>query len=109
MDRIEAEVAAGFDALRADLLRGDFGALDVHLTKLSALGEEVAMGSHGSAALCRMRADAERNREILAAAAGGVRAALRRLGEAGAATSVYTLDGSRVPLAAQPPARGSRA
>ena len=109
MERPDNDVLVAFGALRANLLRGDLGGLDAHLSTISAFGKKVADGAHGSVELDKVRAEAERNRDILAAAAGGVRAALRRLGEAGAPTTVYARDGSRMPLAVSSPARGSRA
>ena len=109
MDQTEADVSERFHALRSNLLRGDLSGLDAHLSMLAALGEEVAKGQHSREALSKIRAEAERSREVLAAAAGGVRAALRKLGEAGAATSVYAPDGKRMPLSSAPSRRGSRA
>lgn len=84
-------------ALRTDLLRGDFSRLDAHLAALSDIESRVAE-HRDSSALMATRVEAERNREILGAAAAGVRAALRRLGEAGAPASVYAPDGRRLTL-----------
>lgn len=99
--------AAAFQLLRADLLSGDLGRLDAHLAALDALAASLGPGDH--AALVRIRAEAERSRDLLAAASGGVRAALRRLGEAGAPSSVYAPDGSRRPLGPANPSSESRA
>jgi hypothetical protein len=101
--------AATFEALRADLLRGDLGNLDTHLAALSALGANPGSGAKDQDDLARIRAEAERSRDLLAAAAGGVRAALRRLDEAGAPSAVYGPDGSRLSLGGPLPSSESRA
>jgi hypothetical protein len=105
MNATESEV---FVALRSDLLRGELGNLSAHLmdlTRLEALLSELPQAVD----LAALRIEADRNRDILAAAAAGVRAALRRLGEAGAPSAVYAQDGRRVALGAPPPANESRA
>jgi hypothetical protein len=109
MTQRDAPRAAALAALRADLLKGDFAGLEAHVAALTALGEDLASGRHRPAAPEALRAEAERARDILAAAACGVRAALRRLCEAGAPASVYGADGRRVPLAAPASGRGSQA
>jgi hypothetical protein len=103
------EQAAAFVALRADLLAGGLGNLDAHLAALSALGANLGVGPQDQDALARIRAEAERSRDLLAAAAGGVRAALRRLDEAGASSAVYGPDGSRLSLGGARPSSESRA
>jgi hypothetical protein len=107
MTRPDAD--AIFEALRADLLRGDLGRLDAHLAAVAVLADKLGPGAADHDALTRIRAEAERSRDLLAAAAGGVRAALRRLGEAGAPSAVYTPDGSRRSLGPASPSRESRA
>ena len=109
MDRPDEHLSRAFDELRDDLLRGDLSGLDAHLSAVTILGAELARSEQGPAALGSLHAQAERNRDILAAAAAGVRAALRRLGEAGAPTAVYAPDGRRVPLDVSAGDRGSRA
>jgi hypothetical protein len=104
----DADVAL-FAALRTDLLQGDLGRLEAHLAALLALAEELGSGPADPDALARIRAEAEHSRDLLAAAAGGVRAALRRLGEAGAPASVYAPDGSRRTLGPASPTSESRA
>jgi hypothetical protein len=101
--------AAIFEVLRADLLRGDLGQLDAHLTALSALAKSLGSGAADHDALARIRLKAERSRDLLSAAAGGVRAALRRLNEAGAPAAVYAPDGSRQPLGPARPTSEGRA
>jgi hypothetical protein len=101
--------AAIFEALRADLLHGDLRQLDTHLAAFSALAESLGTGATDQDALARIRIEAERSRDLLSAAAGGVRAALRRLGETGAPAAVYTPDGSRQPLGPARPTSESRA
>ena len=98
-----------FAALRSDLLLGDFGRLEAHLAALSALADSLGPDTANSDTLLRLRAEAERSRELLSAAAGGVRAALRRLGEAGAPATVYAPDGTRQPLGPARPSSESRA
>ena len=90
--------AAIFEALRADLLHGDLRQLDSYLAAFSALAESLGPGATDHDTLARIRIEAERSRDLLSAAAGGVRAALRRLGETGAPATVYAPDGSRQPL-----------
>lgn len=97
-----------FAAIRTDLLRGELGNLDSHLVALTAF-ESRLLEENDPAALAVLRAEAERNRDILAAAAAGVRAALRRLGEAGAPAAVYAPDGRRVTLDGAMPSNQSRA
>jgi hypothetical protein len=109
MDRPDELLSTAFAALRDDLLRGDLSGLDAHLSAVTILGADLARGEHDQVALGGLHAEAERNRDILAAAAAGVRAALRRLGEAGAPTAVYAPDGRRVALDASAGDRGSRA
>lgn len=101
--------AAVFESLRGDLLRGDLGQLDAHLAALSALAGSLGSGASDHDALARIRSEAERSRDLLSAAAGGVRAALRRLGETGAPAAVYAPDGSRHPLGSQRPISEGRA
>jgi hypothetical protein len=105
MDMPDADL---FAALRADLLRGDLGNLAAHLAALTELESRVSVLGD-AAVLAALRAEADRNRDILAAAAAGVRAALRRLGEAGAPAAVYAPDGRRQPLGTPAPASESRA
>jgi hypothetical protein len=105
----QSEHAATFEALRADLLRGDLGQLDAHLAAISAIAESLVSGAANPDALARIRTEAERSRDLLAAAAGGVRAALRRLGETGAPAAVYTPDGSRQTLGPARPGSEGRA
>ena len=100
MDRPDAPVAT-FERLRADLRRGDFGGLAVHLADLSSLGQAIESGVLVPDDPVALRAEAERASEVLSAAASGLRAVLRRLGEAGAPATVYSADGSRTAL--QPP------
>jgi hypothetical protein len=107
MDRREAILPDALAALRADLLRGDLGALEAHLAAVSSLGDDLASGGHRPAALAALRAEADRTREVLAAAACGVRAALRRLEEASAPAAVYGADGRRITLGPPPPKPGS--
>lgn len=97
-----------FAALRSDLLEGRLSGLDRHLTLLFEV-EGRAVDLRDTAGLLALKAEAERNRELLAAAAAGVRAALRRLAEAGAPASVYAPDGRRLPIEGSEPAAGSRA
>lgn len=101
----DAELLA---ALRSDLLRGDLQSLSTHLDVITYL-ESRLTERHDAAALAALRHEAERNREILAAAAAGVRAVLRRLGEAGAPAAIYSSDGRRVSLGVPTPAKESRA
>ena len=105
----QSELAATFEALRADLLRGDLGQLDAHLAAISALAESVGSGAADPDTLARIRTEAERSRDLLSAAAGGVRAALRRLEETGAPAAVYAPDGSRRPLGPARPTSEGRA
>lgn len=109
MDDFDRRFHAVFGALRDDLLRGDFAALDEHQSKIAALGRDLETGAHRPLGLAELRAEAERSRDVLAAAAGGVRAALRRLGEAGAPTAVYAPDGRRLALGQPHSTRGGRA
>jgi hypothetical protein len=95
-------------AVRADLLRGDFGDLASHLAALSEL-EARLTGKIDASSLIAVRSEAERTRDVLASAAAGVRAALRRLGEAGAPAAIYAPDGRRVPLEGVTPCNESRA
>jgi hypothetical protein len=95
-------------ALRSDMLRGDFSGLDSHLAALSDLESRVAERQDADA-LAALRAEAERNRQILASAAAGVRAALRRLGEATEPPSIYGSDGRRRTIVGTEPANESRA
>lgn len=101
--------AALFAALRADLLRGDLGRLDAHIAALTALADSIGRDAADVATLARIRAEAERSRGLISAASGGVRATLRRLGEAGAPSAVYTSGGSRHPLSPATPSSESRA
>ena len=101
--------AATFEALPDELLRGDLGQLDAHLAALSALADSLASGAAEPDALARIRIEAERSRDLLSAAAGGVRAALRRLGETGAPATVYAPDGSRRTLGPARPTSEGRA
>jgi hypothetical protein len=95
-------------ALRSDLLRGNLSNLAAHLAALTEL--EARLSDHaGTVALAALRAEADRNRDVLAAAAAGVRAALRRLGEAGAPAAIYAPDGRRVRLGTPAPGNESRA
>jgi hypothetical protein len=96
-------------ALRNDLIRGELGRLEAHLAAISALEAGLRDGSREATDLAALRAEADRNRDILGAAAAGVRAALRRLGEAGAPAAVYAPDGRRIALDAPSPARESKA
>jgi hypothetical protein len=96
-------------ALRADLLRGDLGNLEAHLAALAAIESRLSDGREDGADLAALRAEADRNRDILGAAAAGVRAALRRLEEAGAPAAVYAPDGRRTPLGTPAPGKESRA
>jgi hypothetical protein len=96
------EAAGVFVALRADLLRGDLGRLGSHLAALESIMDSLP-GVADEADLTRMRAEAERSRDVLAAAAGGVRAAHRRLGEA-----IDRLCAGRHPSAARPRERVER-
>jgi hypothetical protein len=107
MDGREARLLDALGALRADLLRGDLGGLEAHLAAVSSLGDDLASGGHRPAALAALRAEADRTRDVLSAAACGVRAALRRLEEASAPAAVYAADGRRIALAAPPPKPGS--
>jgi hypothetical protein len=103
MNAPDAEILA---ALRSDLLHGNLGNLAAHLAALQEL--EARLSDHPGT-LAALRAEADRNREILAAAAAGVRAALRRLGEAGAPAAIYSPDGRRLSLGAPTPGKESRA
>jgi hypothetical protein len=96
-------------ALRDDLLRGELGHLEAHLAAMSALEARLLDAPRDATELAALRAEADRNRDILGAAAAGVRAALRRLGEAGAPAAVYAPDGRRVTLGAPAPGRESKA
>jgi hypothetical protein len=109
MERPDAMPFAAFEALRSDLVRGELGRLDVHLANLAALGDDLLSGAHRPGEPEAVRAEAERTGAVLAAAACGLRAALRRLGEAGAPATVYAADGRRVSLAGQQPSHGSHA
>lgn len=109
MGRPDERLSTAILALRKDLLRGDLGGLDAHLAAITDVAEEITRGGYETEELETLRADAERNRDILTAAAAGVRAALRRLGEAGAPTTVYAPDGSRVALEVSSDDLGCRA
>lgn len=100
---------ATFKALRVDLLRGDLDRLEAHLAALTLLAESLGPGAADHDMLARIRSEAEHSRELLRAAAGGVRAVLRRLGEAGAPTAVYSPDGSRQSLRPASPSSESLA
>ncbi len=102
------EPADDLRALRADLLAGDLGSLEAHLAATEALAARLAAGP-GTPDLALIRAEAERNRELLAAAAAGVRAALRRLGEATSPDSVYAPDGRKREIGNPRPSRETRA
>ena len=103
------EDLASFAALQGDLRRGNLRHLETHLAAISAIGEAIARERGDQAELARLRTEAERSRDLLAAAAGGVRAVLRRLGEAGSPTAVYAPDGSRSTSGASRPGTESRA
>jgi hypothetical protein len=99
--------AAVLSAIRSDLLNGNLAGLAEHLNAMSDL--ESRLPDYPASFLVALRSEADRNREILAAAAGGVRAALRRLREAQEASSIYGQDGRRLRLDLPPPAADSRA
>jgi hypothetical protein len=101
----DAEV---FVALRADLLRGDLTGLAAHLDAFAALESRLALQVDPDT-LAALRAEADRNRDLLAASAAGVRAALRRLGEAASPSAVYAPDGRRVRIGGAAPDTESRA
>jgi hypothetical protein len=105
----DAAPADGLRALRADLLAGDLASLERHLAATEALAARLAARRPDAAALRAVRAEAERNREVLAAVAAGVRATLRRLGEATGPASVYAPDGRKVDLGHPRPSRETRA
>jgi hypothetical protein len=105
----DASPADGLRALRADLLAGDLVSLETHLAAAEALAARLPAQRLDAAALRALRAEAERNREVLAAAAAGVRAALRRLGEAAGSASVYASDGRKVDLGPPRHSRETRA
>lgn len=99
--------AESLATLRSDLLNGNFGNLAAHLAALTDI--EARLADHrDSVALAALRTEADRNREIIAAAAAGVRAALRRLSEAGAPAAIYAPDGRRLHLATPRPGNESR-
>lgn len=105
----ETASGAGLRALRADLLAGDLSSLDAHLVATETLAEELAARGLNEADLRVIRREAERNRDLLASAAAGVRAALRRLGEAAGPAAVYAADGSKLDLDRPRPSRETRA
>jgi hypothetical protein len=94
-----SSVAARLVAQRADLLRGDHSTLSRHLDELAAIEAALADGRVAQADVAGLRREAERNRDILASAASGVRSALRRLRETQGVDAAYTRDGRRVALA----------
>jgi hypothetical protein len=109
MDAADRTASNALAALRFDLLHGELGDLNAHLAALSALETRLLDSMHDASDLATLRAEADRNRDILGSAAAGVRAALRRLGEAGAPAAVYAPDGRRVPLGSASPGRESKA
>jgi hypothetical protein len=105
----DASPAEDLRALRADLLAGDLASLEAHLMATEAIAARLAVQDLDAAERRTIRAEAERNRDVLASAAAGVRAALRRLGEATGPDSIYAPDGRKVELAAASPRRETRA
>jgi hypothetical protein len=105
----DAGAAGELRALRADLLAGDLGSLAAHLAATEALAARLAAEGPGAEDIWVIRAEAERNREVLAAAAAGVRAALRRLGEATSPDKVYAPDGRKREIGTPRPSRETRA
>jgi hypothetical protein len=109
MDAADHPESNPLTALRGDLLRGQVDHLEAHLAALSALETHLLDSPWQASDLAALRAEADRNRDILGAAAAGVRAALRRLGEAGAPAAVYAPDGRRVALGSPSPGRERKA
>jgi hypothetical protein len=99
--------AAMLSAIRLDLLNGNLTGLAEHLNAMSDL--ESRLSDYPASSLVALGSEAERNREILAAAACGVRAALLRLRETQEVSSIYGQDGRRLRLDSPRPAADSRA
>lgn len=99
----------GLRDLRADLLSGDLSSLGAHLAATEALADALAARELTETELRALRTEADRNRDLLASAAAGVRAALRRLGEAAAPAAVYAPDGRKHDLDRPCPTRETRA
>jgi hypothetical protein len=109
MVRPEDGVPNLFAKIRSDLLAGNFVALASHIAALEELATRLDEQALDRDALPVLRHEAERSRDMVGAAARGVRAALRRIGEAGAPTAVYSRDGMRIALGGPGGVRGSRA
>jgi hypothetical protein len=99
--------AAMLSAIRSDLLNGNLAGLAIHLKAMADL--ESRLSDYPDSSLVALRSEAERSREILAAAASGVRAALRKLREAEEPSAIYGQDGRRLRLDSPRPAADSRA
>lgn len=104
-----SETTDGLRALRADLLAGDLSSLGAHVAATEALADELEATGLTESRLRALRTEAERNRDLLASAAAGVRAALRRLGEAAGPAAVYAPDGRKHDLDLPRPTRETRA
>lgn len=88
-------------AIRSDLRRGDYARLETYSRQLEA--GLAGLSDLPQPALARILRAAEGNAACLAAAAQGIRAARRRLGEIGSAArgEAYDARGRRLPLAGQ--------
>lgn len=96
-------------SLRDDLLSGDLSSLEAHLAATEALAVRLESEGADSTEAAAIRAEAERNREIIASAAAGIRAALRRMAEAVGPAAVYSNDGRKHDLDPPRPTRETRA
>lgn len=96
-------------SLRHDLLSGDLSSLEAHLAATEALANRLEAEGADPAEAAAIRAEAERNREIISAAAAGIRAALRRMAEAVGPAAVYSNDGRKHDLDPPRPTRETRA
>ena len=96
-----AEVEQLLDDERAALLSGELGALAGLAERKEALVRDLTDSRPEGGALAALKAKSERNAELLAAAAKGVRTAMRRIGdirEANGPLKTYGRDGTQQTL-----------
>lgn len=98
-----AEVERLLDDERAALLSGDLGALADLAERKEALARDLAESEPEQGTLAALKARSERNAELLAAAARGVRTVMRRITdirEANGPLKTYGRDGTPQTLGA---------
>ena len=95
------EVERLLDEERAALLSGDLKALAALVQRKEALARELTDSEPAHGALAALRAKAERNAELLSAAAKGVRTVIRRIADirdANGPLRTYGRDGTQQTL-----------